>query len=181
MPAVLASATAIYSVHPARRDFFGTDQYAASRNSRGATGDSWSVRSNRVVPRPELFNTQARLLLTRTEKLLPMIWQDWQAKEPYLQGINSQDALFRLASLLNAVPLAAATVIAGFTYEQSTYIRAELPGEGGGTLYVEVNLGDDADETEDMFASIRQDKQESWAASGPFAHVLAKLHYRLSA
>lgn len=87
--------------------------------------------------------------------------------------------MFRLASLLNAVPLAAAT--AGFTYEQSMYIRAELLGEGGGTLYVEVNLGDDADETKDMFASIRQDKQESWAASGPFAQVLAKLHYCLSA
>lgn len=178
MPA-LAPATAVYSAHASRRDVLG-EWSSTSRNNHGATGDSWAAPTNRIALQPDLFNTHARLLLTRTEKLMPAIWQDWRAKEACLQGIDAYNALYRLAQLLQVVPLAAATVTAGFTYEQSLYIRAELPGETGGTLYVEVNLGDEADIDEDTFASIRRHKQEKWSASGPFAPVVLQLHQHLS-
>ena len=80
-----------------------------------------------------------------------------------------------MAAVLCAVPLAATGLSAGFTYEQSLYVRAELPAAIGGTLYVEVNLGPDADEAEDTFISVRQHRQERWSVSGDFAQALQQM------
>lgn len=174
-------ATAAYSTSSVYADFFATERLGSAPSTRRSTGDTWNMRLALPSSQPEQLTTQDRLLLTRIEKLLPIIWQDWQAKQACLTGIVAEEALMRIGLLLLTVPLAASALSAGFTFEQSLYVRAELPGQAGGTLYVEVNLGDEADVTEDSFASIRQNKQEKWSRSGPFVQVIAELRAYFSA
>ena len=168
-------ATAAYATSLVYTDFFATERLGSVPSTWRRTGDGWNRRLMLPSSQSEQLTTQDRLLLTRIEKLLPIIWQDWQAKQAYLTGIIAEEALMRIGLLLLTVPLAASALSAGFTFEQSLYVRAELPDQIRGTLYVEVNLGDEADVTEDSFAAIRQDRQEKWSRSGPFGQVITEL------
>lgn len=169
--------TAAYLTRAFYTDFSAIEQPLTAQSTRRITGETAGAQS----AEPTLLDTETRLLLTRTEKLLPGLWQEWYTKQAYLTGIDAQDAFMRIRRLLLTVPLVATTLSAGFTYEQSIYVRAELPGLAGGTLYMEINLGDDADSAEDSFVSIRQNKQEKWSISGPFGQVLVKVRHHLSA
>lgn len=182
MPALMSHpTTAAYSTSIFHSDFYAAERSFSAQTTHRITGEMEHNRTNQLTFQSAFLDTPARLLLTRVEKLLPTIWQDWQSKQDYLTSVDSEEALVRVRRLLLTVPLAASTISAGFTYEQSLYVRAELPGQDGGTLYIEVNLGDDADATEDSFVSIRQNKQEKWAMSGPFIEVLTKLRHIFSA
>lgn len=172
MPATLSPATAAYA--PARLHRYATARAweGSSSDHHRATGATWA--SSELHTESQL-GTRERLLLTRFEKLLPTVWAEWESKLPYLNGVDTEDALARMGTLLLAVPLAATDIVAGFTFEQSLYVRAELPIELGGTLYAEVNLGSEADIAEDTFVAVRQHRQEQWSASGSFLQVLAML------
>ncbi|RZK37043.1 MAG: hypothetical protein EOO61_09525 [Hymenobacter sp.] len=177
MPALLPPpTTASYPTRAFDTDLFAIDFCSSAQGTQRVTNRIDSTQATV----PTLLDTETRLLFTRTEKLLPSIWQDWYAKAEYLDGIDAQDALIRVRRLLLAMPLAASIISAGFTYEQSLYVRAELMGQTSGTLYAEVNLGDEADDMEDSFISLRKNKQEKWSTSGPFSQVLAKLRHYLS-
>ena len=170
MLTALSPATAAYP--PARFSPYA----AAAAVPQRATG-MWGTPAPRPAPQ---VDTRERLLLTRFEKLLPLAWSEWEAKLPYLRGIDASEALGRLGVVLLAVPLAATAITVGFTFEQSLYVRAELPAEWGGTLYAEVNLGSEADAEEDTFVAIRQQRHEQWSASGAFSRVLPALSQYLA-
>ncbi|WP_375417292.1 hypothetical protein [uncultured Hymenobacter sp.] len=180
MPALLSFTS--YAPHSISAESYTAERLTSRREEGRATGDSWTRQATWSPSQTGFLDTENRLLLTRTEKLLPAIWRDWQLKQAHWQSsADATDALLRLGQLLHVVPLDATAVSAGFTYEQSLYVRAELPGAGGGTLYAEVNLGEDADAAEDTFVAIRQHRQEKWAISGPFASVWGHLQQHLNA
>lgn len=180
MPALLPTTTGAFPAYAYPGSAYSAGLSASGRPGWQATGSTWAPTGTVAAPRLQSADTRQRLLELRVEKLIPFLAEDWRVKQEYFQGVNAIDAMARLMVTLETVPLSASAISAGFTYEQSLYVRAELPTEIGGTLYIEVGLGPDADLAEDTLAVIRQHKQEKWSASGAFGQVLSRLNQYLA-